>query len=644
MCGICGELSFDGRPVSPEVVTAMCDVLEHRGPDGSGVFCRGSVGLGHRRLAILDLSPTGAQPMWSNDRRRCIVFNGEIYNFRELRGELEALGLQFSSQSDTEVVVEAIGHWGIDEALSRFIGMFAFAVWDEVDRSITLCRDRVGIKPLYFLVTPDRVVFSSELRGLYANPAFERELDPAGVSQFFVSGQAINPFTVFRGVREVVPGHYIVFDEGGQMSDSCYWSLNSVRRDDRWKGLEDAAEELEDLMASAFSYRLVSDVPVGLFLSGGIDSSLVSAILSQRHGADILNITVGFNEEAFNEAPLAEEIARDLGIRHKVRYLDPTTAQDALSQFHEVYDMPFGDTSGIPTQILCKTAREHVKVALSADGGDELFCGYESYGRYTKGLEILSRVPLGFRRLAAGVLRQAIPYRWILDKLAPGENAARPESIARFEKMTDVMRAGVAKDLMHVMFEKAWTVRDVHRLVGSSDQAVFTGTYLDEVAPGSDREEWLDAMLRADFSVFLRDDILTKVDRASMSVSLECRDPMLDHRLVEFAFALPLRYLSSSPVSEKRILRHLLRRRLPDRIVDAPKKGFSIPLYRWLRGPWRETVMDYLSEESVRRVGVLDPREVRRHVDRFYRYRGERPERIWMMLSFQMWAYRWYLK
>ena len=644
MCGICGELGMGGRPVSPEVVTAMCDVLEHRGPDGSGVFCRGSVGLGHRRLAILDLSSAGAQPMWSNDRRWCIVFNGEIYNFRELRGELEALGLQFSSESDTEVVVEAVGHWGIEEALRRFIGMFAFAVWDEVDRSITLCRDRVGIKPLYYLVTSNRVVFASELKGIYANPAFERELDPVGVSQFFVSGQAINPFTIFRGVREVVPGHYIVFDEEGQINDTCYWSLNSARRNDRWSGLEDAAEELEDLMASAFSYRLVSDVPVGLFLSGGIDSSLVSSILSKRCGADILNITVGFDEEAFNEAPLAEEIAKNLGVRHHVRYLDPITAQRALSEFHNVYDMPFGDTSGIPTRILCETAKEHVKVVLSADGGDELFCGYESYGRYTKGFEILSRIPLGLRRLAAGVLRQAVPYRWMLDKLALSENSARPQAIARFEKITDLMQVGGAQDLVNAMFEKAWRVRDVHRLLGSLDQEILEGTYLGGTLRGSDKADWLDAMLRADFSVFLRDDILTKVDRASMSVSLECRDPMLDHRLVEFAFALPLKYLSSDTVSEKRILRHLLRSRLPDRIVDAPKKGFSIPLYRWLRGPWRETVMDYLSEESVRRVGVLDPFEVRRRVDRFYRYRGESAERIWMMLSFQMWAYRWYLK
>jgi asparagine synthase (glutamine-hydrolysing) len=644
MCGICGELGFGGRPASRETLARMCETLEHRGPDGSGAHCRGSLALGHRRLAIIDLSPAGAQPMWSADRRRCIVFNGEIYNFRELRGQLEAAGLEFSSESDTEVILEAIGHWGLDTALSRFIGMFAFGLWDEADRSLTLCRDRVGVKPLYYMVTQERVCFGSELRALYVHPAFERELDPAGLSQFFVSGQALNPYTIFRGVREVIPGHYIVFDEGGQVRDSCYWSLDSVGRNDRWTGLEDAAEELEDLMASAFAYRLVSDVPVGLFLSGGIDSSLVSAVLSQREGADLLNITVGFDEEAFDEAPVAAETASRLGVRHQITYLDPATAQRALHQFHEVYDLPFGDTSGIPTRILCETAREHVKVALSADGGDELFCGYDSYGRYTRGMAVLSRLPQGFRRLAAGALRHAVPYRWLLDKLTRGEHGTRPQAIGRFEKLTDLLRVGGTGDLVRAMYEKAWAARDVHRLLGGLDQAVFDGTAIGGAGPEPGRADLLDAMLRADFSVFLRDDILTKVDRASMSVSLECRDPMLDHRLVEFAFSLPLEYLSSSEVPEKRILRHLLRSWLPPSVVNAPKKGFSIPLYKWLRGPWREATLDYLSEESVRRVGVLDVGEVRRQVDRFYRYRGERAERIWMMLSFQMWAYRWYLK
>ena len=624
----------------------MRDTLQHRGPDGSGTYCRGSIGLGHRRLAIIDLSRAGAQPMWSADGRRCIVFNGEIYNFRELRAELQSEGVPFRSQSDTEVVLEAVRCWGLQAALGRFIGMFAFALWDQVDNTLTLCRDRVGIKPLYYFATPQRVVFASEMRALYAHEAFDRSLDPNGLAQFFVSGQALNPHTVFRQTREVAPGHYLVFDAAGQLQTTCYWSLDTVDRVDRWTGLDDAAEELEALMHSAFNYRLVSDVPVGLFLSGGVDSSLVSSILSEAAGTDILNITIGFEEEAFNEAPLAEEIARTLGVRHEVRYLDSSAARSALAQFPETYDLPFGDTSGIPTRILCEVAREHVKVALSADGGDELFCGYDSYGRYLRSNRLLSRIPLALRRFGAGLLRYATPYRWALGGSASerSEGGAWPQSIARFEKLTDVLRVENTRGLLQTMYEKAWAARDVHRLLGGTCEDLFAGTALGGSIPPSDHDGLLDAMLRADFSVFLRDDILTKVDRASMSVSLECRDPMLDHRLVEFAFRLPLRYLSNDEVPEKRILRHLLARRLPPHITRAPKKGFSIPLYQWLRGPWREFVMDYLSPESVRRVGVLDPGEVALQVDRFYRYRGERAERIWMMLNFQMWAYRWYVR
>lgn len=644
MCGICGELSISGRKVSPENIGRMADSIAHRGPDDSGIYCSGPIGLGHRRLSIIDLSENGKQPMWSSDRSLCIVYNGEVYNFQEIRRDLLAEGYHFSSTTDTEVVVHAIQCWGIEKALSKFIGMFAFAVWDSREQRLVLCRDRAGIKPLYYYLSGDTFLFGSEMKSLLAHPGFKRELNRAALGQYFVIGYCLNDYTVFNDTFKLSPGHYMTMDRDGAMSIHRYWGLDDAKRGSFKGGFNDAAEQLEELLVNAFEYRLVSDVPVGLFLSGGIDSSLVSSILKKKVNADILNITIGFREQDFDESPKAKKVSDELGVNHIVHYISPTEAQDTLEKFCDIYDEPFSDTSGIPTFILSRLARQHVKVALSADGGDEQFCGYESYPAYINNYNFVTRFPGALRLIASKVLGGVLPYRQLLSwKLARAdETSYTPQSIARYEKMVRLLEVNNEKSLIQLMNEKAWSRATIGEFLPVGGADIFRNTTLSDDCLGEYKDGMMDAMMRTDYCTFLRDDILVKTDRASMSVSLECRDPFLDHRIAELAFSLPVSYLFDRG-EHKRILKVLLRQWIGESVISSPKRGFMIPLYYWLRGIWKPFVMEYLSRRRIRSVGVLDEVKVEKEVDRFYRYHGCRAEKIWTMLNFQMWAEKWYL-
>jgi asparagine synthase (glutamine-hydrolysing) len=645
MCGICGELKFRDRPVLPGNIEAMMNAIVHRGPDDSGLFCEGIVGLGHRRLSILDLSTHGRQPIWSNNGSLCIVFNGEVYNFKEIKKELEAQGYRFSSTTDTEVVVNSIEFYGIEKALSMFIGMFGFALWDCNNKTLYLCRDRVGIKPLYYYLGDEHLLFGSELKALMAHPSYRKELNPKGVGQFFITGYTLDNETVFRNTYKLTPGTYLVIDSSGRISSHKYWGLDYFQRNS-WRGsFDDACEHLEELLTSAFRYRLVSDVPVGLFLSGGIDSSLLSAVISKRLEREILNITIGFREQEYNEVPKAELVAKQLGVHHIVHYVDGNEAQNILLDFPEIYDEPFGDTSGIPTYILSKIARQHVKVALSADGGDEQFCGYESYVSYKHLFSRINRAPSIMRSILGRALRHVVPYKQLLSFFMRTSNAHsrfNPQYVARYEKMMELFKVNTIQDMLILMNEKAWTHDTVEQLIPCCTGNIFSGSILSEEYMKNQHGEPMDLMMRMDFEGFLRDDILTKVDRASMAVSLECRDPMLDHRIAELAFSLPFEYLYHQG-EHKRILKSLLRKWISEDVVSFPKKGFMIPLYTWMKGVWKPIVLEYLSPEKVKAVGVLDPKEVAREVDQFYRYHGCRAEKLWMMLNFHLWADRWYL-
>jgi len=644
MCGIVGELSFS-KPVYAGHVKRMNDAIVHRGPDDEGVYCEGGIGLGHRRLSIIDLSERGRNPIWTSDRAMAIVFNGEVYNYRELRARLQGHGYSFASETDTEVVLNAIHYWGIEQALRKFIGMFAFAVWNARERFLLLARDRAGIKPLFYSKTNDSFLFGSELKALYAHPGYQKGLDQRGLGQFFVLGYTLGDTTVLADTFQVPAGHYLRVGADGSTSLHHYWSLGDTQRGAFTGSFNDAVEELERLAESAFDCRLVSDVPVGVFLSGGIDSTFLSAILKKRIGVDLLHITIGFRDARYDEVPMAAQIAAELGLRHEVRYFDALDAVNALRRFAEIYDEPFGDSSGMPTVLLSEVAREQVKVALSADGGDELFCGYESYPAYARRYCQLSKIPALLRHCIAHAMT-ALPYESLLSRHVASQGVSRsnPRLISTVEKALEIMRAGAPSDLLRIMNEKGWSERKVGALLGGDISDLFANSVFASRLVGNDPAngaQIMDAMMRADYQSFLRDDILRKVDRASMAVSLECRDPLLDHRLAEFAFSLPVEYLYSNG-EHKRILKHVLRRWISEPVLTAHKRGFVVPLYEWMRGPWRPLVQEYLSRERVRAVGVLDDTVVASEVDRFYRYEGIGAEKLLLMLNFQMWAERWY--
>ncbi len=640
MCGIAGELSF-AEPVNPNVLKKMTDALVHRGPDDEGHYCEGNIGLGHRRLSIIDLSSTGHQPMWTSDRSMAIVYNGEVYNFREIRKELEVQGYHFGGTSDTEVVLNAIHCWGLEKALQRFIGMFAFAVWDTRDHTIFLVRDRIGVKPLYYQKTTQRLLFGSELKALYIHPSFQKQLATDGLGQFFCFGYTLGETTVYQDTYKIPAGHYLCVSEKGETSLTRYWSINDVNRGSFDGTYNEAIEKLTSLCDSAFDYRLVSDVPVGVFLSGGVDSTFLAAFLKKRLGADLDHITIGFTDSAYDEAPKASQVARDLDLKHTIKTINANEAQDALLGFVDIWDEPFGDTSGIPTSILCRLARQQVKVALSADGGDELFCGYDSYQAYDNRYRHLQRFPLSFRRIATAVLRH-LPYRALISNgiFLRSSTRWKPQTLARFEKTMDIMDIKGSKDLIRVMNEKGWTAGSVGNLLNTDNSDVVSDTVFGISVEGKGKGALIDHMMRTDLAAFLGEDILTKVDRASMAVSLECRDPFLDHRLVEFAYTLPLNYLYNDG-EHKRILKDVLRPMISPSVLSAPKRGFSIPLYDWIRGPWKPLVNEYLSPDKICRIGVLNESVVKQELENFYRYRGGRAEKIMLMLNFQMWAERW---
>lgn len=644
MCGIAGELSFS-KPVDAGYIKRMMDAIVHRGPDDEGLFCEGSIGLGHRRLSIIDLTESGRNPIWTADLSMAIVFNGEVYNYRELRTQLQGLGYSFTTETDTEVALNAIHCWGIEQALRKFIGMFAFAVWNASEHCLVLARDRAGIKPLFYSRTKDALLFGSELKALYAHPGYQKRLDRRGLGQFFVLGYTLDDTTVLADTFRLPAGHFLCAGAGGSFSVKRYWSLDSTRRSSFSGSFDDAVEEIERLAESAFAYRLVSDVPVGVFLSGGIDSTFLAAILKNKIGANLLHITIGFRDARYDEAPMAVQIAAELGLRHEVRYLDAPDAVSALRRFAEIYDEPFGDSSGMPTALLSAVAREYVKVALSADGGDEQFCGYESYPDYANRYRQLSHIPMPLRRAAAKALA-ALPYKRLLSLHVARQGVSRnnPRLISTIEKAFEIMRAGAPSDLIRIMNEKGWSERKVGALLGENLSGLFTDSIFASRLVGNDTTDsaqMMDAMMRSDYKSFLRDDILTKVDRASMAVSLECRDPFLDHRLAEFAFSLPMEYVYSNG-EHKHILKHILRRWISEMVLTAPKRGFVVPLYEWMRGPWKPLVREHLSRECIRKVCVLDDTVVASEVDRFYRYKGVGAEKLFLLLNFQMWAERWY--
>ncbi len=637
MCGIAGYFNRGNpRPSLALDLPAAIQALHHRGPDDHGLWFSQDrqVGLGHARLSILDLSAHGHQPMVSADGRFVMVFNGEIYNYRDIRRELEPGGYQFRGSGDSEVILAAFAQWGV-AAVHRFIGMFAIALWDRKERVLHLLRDRLGVKPLYYGWNGDTLWFGSELKAVRAFTHWSPQIDTTALSDYFQFGYINAPRSIYRNVFKVPPGYAIAIGRSSSPQLRCYWSVLPALADPLTGPEDDLADQLEALMVDAFKLRMVSDVPVGVFLSGGIDSSLVTALL-QRHFGTIHTFTIGFNEPAYDEAPHARRIAEHLGTQHTERILEASEAQAILPRWGDLYDEPYSDPSGIPTYLVSRVASSHVKVVLSADGGDELFSGYEAYNDVLKHVAQRTHVPSWLRAPLSRVLRE-LPLDAIDRAVVNAPPPFGPHSLLRTQLTWPARRArdyiGAPTD--GAAYEQAfthWPANELSQLIGRSIQVRERA----DAYPGSLAEQ----MCLWDLHNYLPGDILTKVDRATMAVSIEGREPLIDHRIVEFAFRLPL-HLRRGSLGNKHLLRRVLYRHVPQALVDRPKQGFSIPLQDWLRGDLRHLVDRYLGSQALQEQDLLDQSMIAKTLHAFARGDGHSTYKIWTLLAFQMWRERW---
>jgi len=628
MCGITGYCDFNRR-LSKENLDKANQVLYHRGPDSGDVafFSNdlANIGLGHRRLSIMDVSSNGSQPMYNDDKSLVIILNGEIYNFKEIREELLQKGYRFHSESDTEVVVKSYQEWGIG-SVHKFIGMFAYAIYDLKKQELYILRDRAGVKPLYYYFKNNCLLFASELKSIYTYPGFEKNIDLRAVSLFFKFGYIRAPLTIFRDTHKLLPGHYLKIElEKQKVTTHKYWDVLDYYNKPKLTIAEEEAEyELEKLLDSAFQYRMVSDVPVGVFLSGGYDSSIVSAILQKNNSQRIKTFTIGFNEEEWDEAPFAKEIAGYLGTDHHEYYCSTKEAQDILPMLPEMYDEPFGDSSAIPTTLVSRFARQQVTVSLSADGGDEIFAGYNKYLQQIKIHNYLNKFPSTLLKIGSQVSNAAIEHIPFLGNSHKLNRAA--ELLATYNN----------GGLMEV-YNSHINNYDINHLLKNYDKSIGL---LDEIGEVNDYNDCINTLLAQDYQTYMVDDILTKIDRATMSVALEGREPLLDHRIVEFVSQLPS-HLKYNNGERKYLLKKITYQYLPKEIMDRPKRGFSIPLYNWLTSDLEKYLDYYINEKHFAKHGLLDIKKAMKLRKEFVAGRKGRETPIWLLLMFQMWWEKW---
>ena len=617
MCGIAGRLNFDqSRPVDQDVLEAMTAAIAHRGPDADGFYRGPGIGLGHRRLSIIDLA-TGDQPLGNEDGTVQVIFNGEIYNFAEVRADLVAHGHRFRTSSDTEVIVHGYEEWG-DGCVDRFRGMFAFAVWDAGARRLLLARDRLGVKPLYYAHLPGQgIVFGSEIKALLEDPDVPRDWRPEAIDTYLSLLYVPGPGTIYSAVAKLPPAHVLVA-ENGQVRISRYWDLpftgdGDAAREDRY------LEELDHLLAEAVKLRLVSDVPLGAFLSGGIDSSAVVAYMKEASTTTPVTISVGFDHEKFDEVRHAETVARHLGCEFHALTADPRV-DDLLPKLAWHFDEPFADSSAVPTYYVSKAARGLVTVALSGDGGDELWAGYPWHS--VEQWEQRARGALGPARHLAGLIGRALPLS-VKGARSLRHLAAAPDQAYAFKHAYDGFGADAKARLYSEDFAGALrdsdpfaSLRDAYRACASSDP--------------------LDRTMYADARTYMIDDVLTKVDRMSMAVSLEAREPLLDHKLLEFAGRVPVA-LKIKDGRRKYLLRRVLERRVPRSILERGKQGFAAPIGSWLRGPLAGMMGDLLLDGRLAGRGLFEMAQVERLWHDHRTGRADHPHRLWQLLMLELW-------
>jgi asparagine synthase (glutamine-hydrolysing) len=629
MCGIAGFYQLSAEATAPleTLARTMADAIRHRGPDDAGAWADADAGiaLGHRRLAIIDLSPAGHQPMASASGRYVVIYNGEIYNHDDLRRELESLGATFRGRSDTEVVVEGFARWGIAATVPRLIGMFAFAVWDRETRQLTLIRDRLGIKPLYWGRFGNTFVFGSELRALAAHPRVRPTVNRDAVADLVRCGYVTGTKSIYHEIDRVPPAGMITIDSKGHVTASRFWAL-PAEQPLALVAPDDAIAEVESLLRDAVTRRMVADVPLGAFLSGGIDSSTVTALMQAASPRPIKTFTIGFGhrdsrEADYDEAVHARAVAAHLGTDHTEIRFDADQGAELIPKLPEFYDEPFADSSQIPTYLVSQVARRDVIVALSGDGGDEVFAGYTRH-QFAARWPRLAALPRPARRLAGGALRSLSPATLeSLISLLP-ESRRPPQAGMRLHKLGSVIGAASVAEAYDALvnYGDAFVLGSDGRPPRASE-------------PQGDPVLW---MQTNDLHGYLPDDVLTKVDRASMAVSLEVRVPILDHRVVEALWRLPTN-LKIRDGTSKWLLRQILYRHVPQALVDRPKQGFAVPVTRWLRGPLRDWAETLLAANRLREEGFFDVVTLRRLWAEHLSGRYDRSGPLWGALMFQAW-------
>jgi asparagine synthase (glutamine-hydrolysing) len=631
MCGITGfiELNDCNREQRLETLARMNSRLAHRGPDDGGVWSDPANGvyLGHRRLSILDVSSLGHQPMESVCGRYILVYNGELYNFRDLRKTLESLGRQFRGHSDTEVLVEAIAQWGVPDVLQRLNGMFALAVWDRHARRLVLARDAVGIKPLYYGWGRECLLFASELKALREHPSFSGSINREALTQFLRHGYIPAPHSIYQDIYKLPPGCWLSLTlpiRSRDIEPSAWWRLDdavSQGAAEPFSGSpQEAVAELDRLLRDAVGLQMVSDVPLGALLSGGIDSSAVVALMQAQSDRPIRTFTIGFAEQLYNEADYARAVAEHLGTEHTECYVTAAEARELIPQLPQWYDEPFADSSQIPTVLLARMVRHDVSVCLSGDGGDELFCGYDRYGVMQRRWRIIGSWPRSFRQM---VSRTATSLAM---RFPAGTARRKLRTLAEFAGLRDPLH-------LYTRFNTHW--RDAETLVVREREAPRAAEDFPSI-PAPIARRFPETMMYLDTRTYLPDDILVKVDRASMAVGLEVRVPLLDQRVVEFAWRLPLG-LKIRSGQTKWILQQVLGRYVPSHLTDRPKMGFGVPIDGWLRGPLRDWAHALLDADRLRRQGFLQPEPVQEKWREHLSGRRNWQYLLWDVLMFQAW-------
>ena len=638
MCGIAGIASWRHESDLDRSIRVMAGTLLHRGPDDGShwVDAERGVALGHRRLSIIDLSPTGQQPMACASGHRVMVFNGEIYNFGALRDELERANKAppWRGHSDTEVLLAAINAWGLEAALERAVGMFALALWDRAASTLTLARDRLGEKPLYYGLVGGRFCFASELKAIRAVAGDGLQVDRSVLSEFMQFGYIPAPGSIYEGIFKLAPGHSLTLRGAAELPrPRPFWQAVAA---DRAMRLSEAAncsdvallDRLHDRLSEAVAGQLVSDVPLGAFLSGGVDSSMVVALMQAHSSQPVRTFTIGFAESGFDEAPYAKAVARHLGTDHTEMYLTAKDAADLIPTLPRIYDEPFADSSQIPTTLVARMTRQHVTVALSGDGGDELFAGYPRYRMVAALWQRMARLPLFIRAAASALIAYPTPQAW--DRLFStvlSEAHRREVNGRRMHRLAQLMGSRNLS-AMYVRLMSKWA---------PEDGLVRGNPRLSDGSAGWDCDlDPIDAMRIWDIGQYLPDDLLVKVDRAAMSASLETRAPYLDHRVVELALALPKRMLVRGQEG-KWALRQVLDRYVPRRLIDRPKAGFEVPLGAWLRGPLRSWAESLLNSSKLAEQGLLNERQVSKLWHQHLSGHFDRSQQLWNVLMFQAW-------